>query len=301
MIAPFEYWTQRRALERLGHEPPSARTARRELVVRARQKKDAAEAVAPVSLAESLVLMRDSVILFEKAVNEVGADQTFLERCAYIGVDAKTARRLEATLAGLAERSLPVIDADVSEADVEFFSHLAEAAAVLNRALSPTILQKGDIVSRRLKRGLVTTLVGVATALALYLGFRPLPCQASGFLLEEYKCEMAVDGVVATEWLLPDGKDGWLDMRVSPRRAIHLVRVLNGHNRTSNDRAIRGYRLEAYSGDRLLQTASGEFPGLLPAPTPVDVPLVAKGVDRLRIVVTSWYGGGAALAEIKVE
>jgi hypothetical protein len=112
---------------------------------------------------------------------------------------------------------------------------------------------------------------------------------------------MAIDGVAETEWLTPGLKDAWIDVRVNPSRNIRLVRLTNGHNRTSYDRALRGYRLEAYSGRRLVNSVTGEFPALLPAPPITEVPLVAKDVSRLRLVQLSSFGVGGALAEIKVE
>jgi hypothetical protein len=297
-----EYFTQRGALERIAVEPATDRAARSVLVLQARQKAEAAKVVIAVSEAEALALMRDAVLLFEKAFSEGrGADQGPEAQWDSLGVDAKTVRRLRRTLEGLSDRSLPALDTDVSDADLEFFHQLAAVAAALNRGLTPRILQRTDIIARRLRRCIVAAGIGVTTVLVLAVAFRPLPCRVSGFLFEEFRCEMAIDGVAASEWLLPDGKPGWIDVRVSPSRDIRSVRLTNGHNRTSNDRAIRAYQVEAYSGRRLLNTASGEFPALLPAPQPIEVPLVAKGVDRVRLVVSSWFGAGGALAEIKVE
>jgi len=296
-----EYFSQRDALAQVAAEATSVRMARRDLVLRARQKREAAEAAASVSLAESLRLMRDAVLLLQEAIGEGSAGETFAARCASLGVDATVARRLEAMRGGLAELPLPALESDVGEAEVETYNQLTKAALTLDRALSRKITLQGDLLARRRKRRVVAALVGVATALVLYVEFRPLPCRASAFLFEEFRPEMAIDGVVESEWLLPDGKPGWIDVRVRPSRDIRSVRVINGHNRASMDRAIRAYRLEAYSGRRLVNSVSGEFPALLPAPPPTEIPLVAKDVNRVRLVVVSWFGAGAALAEIKVQ
>jgi hypothetical protein len=255
-----------------------------------------------ISQAEGTALMRDAVLLFDKATREGGDAVPDAEaRWTALDLDAKTARQLKVTLDGLAERSLPALDAEVSDADVQFFNQLAAAATALDRALSPKVLAPEQIRVRRLKRWSVTAGIGLIAVLALYVGLRPLPCKASGFLMEEFRCEMAIDGDVKTEWLSPDLQSSWIEFRVSPRRDIKLVRLTNGHNRTSNDRAIRAYQIEAYSGKHRMNSVSGEFPTLNPAPQPTEIPLQAKDVDRVRVIVPTWHGAGAALAEIKFE
>jgi hypothetical protein len=134
----------------------------------------------------------------------------------------------------------------------------------------------------------------------LPLLLRPPAVVASAIYSDAFKPELAIDGKIGTEWILPDSTAGWIDVRVSPARSIRLVRVTNGHNREHNDYAIKGYRLEAYRGDQVVATAIREFTTVTPEP-PHDVPLVADKVDRVRLNVMSWFGHGGALAEIKVE
>jgi len=125
--------------------------------------------------------------------------------------------------------------------------------------------------------------------------------QASAEYHELFAAANAVDGFTASEWLLPDQSPGWLDVRFTRPHNIHVVHLTNGHNRGFNDRAVHEFLLQAYAGDRLLTSRDGAFPALDPTPAPQDVPLVAEGVTRVRFVVKTWFGAGAALGEVEID
>jgi len=300
--AIVEYFTQRHAIDGLALDPAPTRIARRVLVARARQKCNAAEAVAALSIAEAYLLMRDALLLFQEVLNEVGAGKGLGATLAGLGLSGEAVQLVTRVLTEALARPFPALEADVQEQDAETFRDLGEASAILNRALAGKVLTTGDLTARRARRIAVTAAVVLCAIIGLPVALRRPPATASAvFPGESFEAVLAVDGDVATEWLLPDNSPGWLDVRVSPARAISSVRLTNGHNRTFNDRAVHAFRIEAYSGERLVASANSAFPALLPAPQPVEVPLVAAKVDRVRVVVTSWFGLGAALAEVKID
>src|SRR5204863_7138273 len=55
----------------------------------------------------------------------------------------------------------------------------------------------------------------------------------------EFSAHNAIDGLVATEWLLPGGSTGYLDVLLPRRRAVHDVVIVNSHNRRYTDRATK--------------------------------------------------------------
>lgn len=299
-LPAVEYFTQRGVLERLARGPVPAESPSRDLVERARQKRASAAALVTVSLSESYLLMRDAVSLLGQAVGELGAGDTLRAKVESLGISPADATRVTRALTEAIERPFPTVDAAVREEDAETYRELSEAAVVLNGPLREKLLSKREVSRRRLLR------VGIAVATVLFLGVGlpwllwPPAAVASAIYSDAFGAELAVDGKVGTEWILPESTAGWLDVRVSPARSIRMVRVTNGHNRQYNDFGIKAYRLEAYRGNQVVATASREFATVTPEP-PHEVPLIAEKVDRVRIVVVSWFAHGAALAEIEVE
>lgn len=308
MAAPFvEYFTQREAAARLAREPAEVRATRRSVARRARQKREAAELLwAASQQAEGLTLLRDSLALYREAAYDAGTGDTLVERLASLGVGASSRARVDRALEGLAGRALPAFDADVHAEDAATFRELSDVAAVLDDAVAEAVLVRSEIATRRVARVGMAVILVVATLTGLVFLVRPTPpapATASAVFNDDpiFTPEHAIDGDPTTEWLLPDASGGWLDVRVQPPRAVHRVRLTNGHNRDYADRAVRGYRLEAYDGTRLVAHAVGEFPTLVPHPAPITVQLAAPRADRVRVVVTSWFNLGAALSDVRVE
>jgi hypothetical protein len=302
-----EYFTQRSAADRLAKEPADVRTTRRALVVRARQKRDAADALWAVSQsAEALALIRDAIGLYRNALDEAGTGETLVAKLVSLGIATKRAAATDKCVGELADRKLPEFDADVGSADSAAFRELGDAAATLDDALAEAVLVRREIATRRVSRFAMTIATAIVACAGLYFALRrppPEPASASAFFADDpaFEPTRAIDGDPTTEWVLPDASPGWLDVRVDPARAVHGVRLTNGHNRDYNDRATRGYRIEAYDGDRLVTQASGQFVALVPHPAPVLVPLAAPHVDRVRVLVTSWFNLGGGIAEVRVE
>lgn len=116
----------------------------------------------------------------------------------------------------------------------------------------------------------------------------------------EYGPEQVLDGTASTEWLLPDGATGWLEIRAKSPRKIREVRILNGHNKGFNDRAVKTYRVEVFSRERLSLTVDGSF-AFTATPSWVVHPIDVSGADRVRITVLSTHLRGGGLAEVQVR
>jgi hypothetical protein len=108
----------------------------------------------------------------------------------------------------------------------------------------------------------------------------------------------ALDGDRNTEWLLPTGTLGTLEIKLKPQRVRH-VRVRNASNGSYADRATHDFHIELWREGKLLLKAPGTFPRFETAPgwTAVATDARAK-VDTLKFVVDSYHKSGGGLAEI---
>ncbi|MAT25240.1 MAG: hypothetical protein CMN29_09815 [Sandaracinus sp.] len=199
---------------------------------------------------------------------------------------------------------LPALDASVSATHAELYKDLARARVDVDRAVAPAALTPGQIRVRRFSRWAVTALALVLVAVGLYFTLRTpdrVYASASAFYRNDrqFEPENAFDDDPRTEWLLNDRQTGWIEGRLSPPRDLSAIRLLNGHNRHYNDRAVRGYKLEVFdaSGEKVHEE-EGEFEQLEPSPQWVEHPVDLNDVERIRVTVTSSHRLGGALSEI---
>lgn len=101
----------------------------------------------------------------------------------------------------------------------------------------------------------------------------------------QYQPAYAFDGDPRTEWWLPNGRKGWIEVRVDPPIEVRSVRVMGGAERTFGD-----HRVELWRGTDKRAESRGSEPRMHR--------ISAAGVDRIRLVIDSWPGPGAAVAEI---
>lgn len=127
----------------------------------------------------------------------------------------------------------------------------------------------------------------VATASAVYSSHHP--------------AANAIDGLLATEWLLPDDTPGWLQISYHSPRAVHAVRLLNAHNIHFQDRAAENVRVTAYCEHQAVASAEGRFAQIVADRSPLDLDLRADCVTHLRVEVLSYFKTGGGLAEVEVR
>ncbi|MFO0602870.1 MAG: hypothetical protein U0324_06830 [Polyangiales bacterium] len=282
-----EFFTLRAAESRATGLTPESRDRALARLRLARQRDDAARDLwLSGHRAEGLRLARE-------ALGDV------LAAAEAVGLDDAPARAL---MAG----ELPALDAEVAGVHAEAFRATRRACGGLDRALAPVLDAPRD---RAVRRALRAGLAGAAT-LALVAGMvawktRPPPprATASGHHPEPpgFGPEKVLDGDAYTEWLLPPYTTGWLDLTFARPRTLAAVRLLNGHNRASNDMAVRDYRVEAFAGARSVANFQGTFPTLEPEPAWYRVPLAAAGVTRVRVWVDGYHRAGGGLAEVDFE
>jgi hypothetical protein len=213
-----------------------------------------------------------------------------LERAGYRHTD-----RLRAAVATTAEPSssaalLPP-NVDWIWAEVERLARFSTRRAMMPRARKLA----------RWRRGVVSALVlAFALLLAIRLWGRP-HARASGVFSEVHPAAKAIDGLEATEWLLPDATAGWLDVLFPSARSVHSVRLLNAHNVFYVDRGAKAVRVTAFTAQGKAVSVEGSFARLTEERSVLDLPLEAKGVTRVRVEILTYFRVGGGLAEIEVH
>lgn len=123
---------------------------------------------------------------------------------------------------------------------------------------------------------------------------------ASATYSPEFGATAAFDGLEATEWLLPDGAAGWVQIRFAFKKRIRSVRIYNAHNKHWLDRAAEQVRVTALSNGQIVNTVEGRFDGVTAERKPLDLPLDARGVTHLRIDILSHFAAGGGLGEVEI-
>ncbi len=139
--------------------------------------------------------------------------------------------------------------------------------------------------------------VALSAAVAWRLWGRTV-ATASAVYSSAHAAANAIDGLDATEWLLPDAELGWLQLSFPSPRSLEHVRLLNAHNAHYQDRGCQKVVVTLYCHSRQVGGAEGVFP----APkTYLDFDLRADCVTHLRVEVLSYFKMGGGLAEIEVN
>ena len=134
---------------------------------------------------------------------------------------------------------------------------------------------------------------------------RPFLPHASASIESEvsstYQPWNAMDGRISTEWILPDGQPGWLELRAEAPQPVTWLRLVNVRNEPYRDRASDRVRVEAWLGDELAASDEGRLPTRWDgAETYWDVYVHAPRIDRIRVEILTWHGSSGGLAEVRV-
>jgi len=153
----------------------------------------------------------------------------------------------------------------------------------------------------RIKFGIALGLV-LLVVLVFYarLWGRPY-AHASAVITDEHLASAVLDGMEATEWLLPDNSTGWIDIIPPKPRTLHGVRLTNAHNEYYLDRASRKVRVTAYAETGPVGTVEGEFEKFSQERSVLDLRLEAQNVIRVRVEVLSHFKRGGGFAEIELH
>jgi hypothetical protein len=124
---------------------------------------------------------------------------------------------------------------------------------------------------------------------------------ATNFYSDDHAGRFATDGIPATEWLLPDGALGYIELTFGNKRTVNGVTVTNGHNLNYMDRALKKARITVFDGDKVVDKHDIELPGIEAEHKPRRIQLKGHRASRVRLEVLEFDGTGAALAEIVVD
>jgi hypothetical protein len=232
----------------------------------------------------------------EPQQSEPGAAQEralqVLERSGYRRID----RLRAAVRAGDRKSSAPLAQVPSSDFDgiwveVERLTRFSARHALTPRA-------------RTLRRWRCSLLAGASAVLVLLLGYRLWGrprAQASAIYSERYAARNAIDGLEATEWLLPNGTPGWVELVLPAARTVHGVRLVNAHNTFYADRGTRAVHVTAFSERGPAASADGAFAAFSETRSVLELPLEAHDITRVRIELLSYFKSGGGLAEIEIE
>jgi hypothetical protein len=302
-----EYFLLRDALLLAAKVPAEERAETASLLALGRQRAEAAEALwANGHSAEALRLAVDALARTIEALPKLatvaqGAED-WQEVLRKRRVAAEALRLLAESEVKAREAQLPKLDAAVTTKDGELFQRTLAARAKIDRAVADAALSPRALRWTRFTR-LATVLASVAIfALGFYLLLRTphgAAARASDVFAAQFDAPRVIDSDPATEWLLPDGATGWVEVSYSPPRHVTRVDLRNAMNPPYQDRGTNAYRLEFYRGEERVQSVEGAFPDPAQADAhhDVDVP----DVDRVRFVALGHHRLGAGLAELTVN
>lgn len=218
--------------------------------------------------------------------------QRTLANAGYSRIDCLSAALLAGKQPPPAVLARPLLaDFDWIWAEVERLTHFSA-----KRALSARTRR----VRRTLRAASVVSLALILALMAVRLWRRPR-VQASGVHSRDYSAEHVLDGSGATEWLLPDGAVGWVELILPSARAVQRVRLSNAHSTLYLDRGARAVRVTAFAGLDSVASAEGAFERISEERSVLDLPLEANGVTRVRVEILSYFEKGGGLADVEIE
>ena len=294
LVAPLvQYVTLRSAFADAERMPQDQHDLLTRGLDQASQKRDAAAVLfSRGTHAESIRLGVESATLLGDCAAAVG------------GSAIVTTRRVQRGLEDLKWASAklsppPVLDAQVTRAHKRALRTLLRVQLALERPLRDALLGRRGLQRLRVQRMVTAVLVAASPLIAVAfvkISFLGPTARASSILDDQYAADRVLDGDQDTEWVAGGGEE-WLELRFRPR-LVHRVRILNGD--TLPGRAIKEIHVDFYDRDDSFAGVGKVFDRQYPAQwQTVDVGAIR--CDRVRIVVKSHYGVGAAIAEVRIE
>ncbi|MDP3274650.1 MAG: hypothetical protein Q8Q09_05600 [Deltaproteobacteria bacterium] len=214
------------------------------------------------------------------------------------------AQRLEPEVGEDAATQVPVevsLDEEWTEAhSLHFERRLREIRSTLGAlgALGLTPQERTFARTRRLSVLAIVIVVGTAIAWRQWHVVE-LTAQASSAFDATRGATNATDGYPSTNWLLPDGQQGWLDLRFNRRRVSKLT-LYNVQGLVHYGSIL--LTIEMYSGARLVRSMEHSMQATVATSLASTVALAAREpIDRIRINVRTFHELGGGLGEVRVE
>jgi len=233
----------------------------------------------------------------ERASSSERATDQELALAALAGAGYRRLPRLRASLVASENVSEASLGADTAWRDLQpIWAEVERLSRFTMRYFTPP---EERLRARRQRTVLAVLAAVVVVILVRQIRERPRAHSSLDYS-DNHAAACVLDGLGATEWLLPDDTLGWVDVTFPSARTVHRVRLFNAHNVFYLDRATGNVRVTAFSEKNVVATASGGFKRLDPEQSILDLQLEAKEVTRVRVEVLSFFKRGAGLAEIEV-
>jgi hypothetical protein len=297
----LEFFTLREAEKAVRALPEGPRgTVQRDLAL-AFQKRDAAETLWPRgSCAEALHLARASLEATGAALDAfAAAAEPKPEWVARAQAHVSAAK--EKTLG----RALPELEVESRPDDEDTFRTLADAVIAVESEIGAHLAKPEQLA--RLRRGRIAF---AAATVVFLLGFAVWSGRAGPAIKEARasaqngpdSADRAIDGNAKTNWGLPEGKRGWLDVILTSPRTVKKVRLI-AYNSPYNNRFLKDVRVTAFLGEQPVQSMDYTFKAPPAGAEGVwsEIPLNAPKCDRVRIDVISYDGISGAISEIEID
>ncbi len=206
-----------------------------------------------------------------------------------------------ATLPVIAVAEEPTLEHELSdERAAALDSALDETVRSLTRAESVVSDKRSRLLTRLRRNAAAATVLVVAAG----VGWRQsqvvkLTPHASSSFGPQYAFTNATDGYIATNWLLPDGTPGWIEVTFG-RRRVSTLELVNVQTLTHYGTAET--TVEFYSGARMLRSMDVSMRATVNTAnvTQVAIP-VREPIDRIRINVRTFHELGGGLSEVRVR
>jgi len=257
----------------------------------ARQKREAARHLFHHGArADALALAVASLASARRAAEKVPAAEDVVTRAASL------ARAIEV-------EPLPELDDDVRPAHDDLLEELLDASLALESDLADaTLVPRAARTLRGVRQGVALALLVVAGLIAfLLLRKRPYAVEASATAEPALVADHLIDGDQQTEWALPDQTAGFVDFIPSRPRSVRRIRILNSKNLPGPDRGTREFRVEVTANGKVEKLVDESFTAFSREPQWKTIELGVDHVQRIRVVVKSWFGAGGGLTEVVVD
>lgn len=301
-----EYFTLRTARAKVA----ASSTDQRAKVTRARLHAEEARRSAEIlwgngSPSAALRLAREAVVALVGALAEPSPSDDLESVLQRLGCSDRERSDLVAAHDAVTKGALPELDADVAPEHARLFFDVVAAMLAVERRVHLFLMTDGELATlrgrRRMRAAIACALVAAFLVAALRSQVR-VRAEASAVYDAHYEPARVLDGNKDSEWLLPDQTGGWLDLYVIPPRKVTKVQLLNAHNDPFHDRGSHEITIELYSKEQLVKSIDYAFAGFEARPewVSIDVGPVEK-VQRVRIVVKSWFLAGGGIAEARLQ
>jgi hypothetical protein len=194
-----------------------------------------------------------------------------------------------------AMRELPTFESEVTDAHEQLLDDVLDATRALHEELarSPSTTRH-----RRLVAGGIGLALAAVLATAMIVDRRSVSVLASGSSSMDVAPDRAIDGDEKTDWSLPDHQTGWIEVAPIKPRSVTQIRILQAKNLPGADRGVKDFHLEIYADGKLATSLQGAFPSAGTRPQWRTFDVSVARVERVRVIVDSWFGPSGALSEI---